>query len=508
MMEMPSSGQTPTGDLFQELDALETAIASAGYEERTALKTRYLATLRLAIREGLDRGETQQAEAKSLHAITLFPDDEDAYEALISLYMESGRAPEAIRTLERRQNLPVLLQAHAPPEMPSGSSARSMQRFPVRRWAAPLAVLLAAGAGVTAVKIQHRVPPAPVGSKQEAVSKSTQAGRALEQEITAYNDRADYREAERLCNLALTLYHQDGNRSGVAEASARKGQVREAQGDRAGARRCYQEALSIRRERNEALAVAHLLEMLSGISQSDGDYAGADRLLQESQMLRQQGKEIVGVALCLRDRGILAADQGRYETAAANYRECLRIVAPLNKPEIEAHVHALQGIAARDQGALRQARSLLTGSLAFWQARNHPRWIAGMKRELGITAFYEKRNKEAEALLAESIRGYAGVGDRSGLAGTQVWMARVMMQQGRGSEAAALLQAAQTSPMEQQSLLFRARLQEASAEVLAKSDPREASAQLARASAQRRKMNCPLPPAERRRFSTLANSLH
>ncbi len=511
-MGFNSSEQAENTDLVNELSALEAAIISGNNETRDAHVAKYLATLRLVLRDCLANGQVEQADSIAHKAIMLLPDCEEVHEALIHLYMQSGRATKAIRHLEMRQNLPQLVDRSTSLLLTSKSETPSKRQFRGARRMLPLAVPVAAAALIMAVTVGQRFQanyfPPRAKAKSGSLTAPLSPKRALETALTAYNDRADYGEAERLCDIVLAQYRLTGNEAGIADVLARKGQAVEAQGDFASARRCFEEAITVRRQRNEQLAVAHLLELLSDLSQRDGDYKEADRMLQQSQSIREKAGDRVGVALCLRDRGILAADQCRFETAAANYGECIRIVAPLDKPEIEAHVHALQGMAARDQGDFRKARALFTRSLAFWQARNHPRWTAGMKRGLAITAFYEGKDAEAETLLAESLKGYGGVGDRASVAGTQIWLARVLIRQGRVDEASLLLKAATEAQQAQMSPLLLARTWEAQAEVLAQSNPGQAGSLLASANAQRERLNCPPPPVERSIHIALVKSLH
>jgi tetratricopeptide (TPR) repeat protein len=505
-VEFPSSDRTKSSELVQELTALETALSSGNAEVRTALRMRYMATMRLVVRECLEQGCGAQAESKALHALTLFPDEEEAHEALISCYVQSGRVAEAIHHLETQHSLTASgqfasLTTPLTPIAPSNKWPRRMSR------AAILLVMLGTGAGITTVVRQRAPSPASVKINRQVAPALLSPERVLELELTAYNDRAEYREAQRLCDVALAQYRQAGNQAGVADSLARKGQAVEAQGDNVQARQFYQAAISIRKQRNEPLAVAHLLEMLSGLSQSEGAYKEADAMLQQSQDLRQQGNDVVGVALCLRDRGQLAAEQCQYNTAATDYRECLRLIVPCNKPDIAAHVQALQGMMARDQGDFQRARRLLTSSLVFWQARNHSRWVAGMKRALAVTAYYERNDAKARQYFEESLQGYERVGDHAGTVETQLGLARVLAHLGQLKEASLLLHAVQAASQEPKSPLFLARTWEAEAEILAHSEHGQAESLLTRAQAQRQKLNCPLPPVEQSRMQLLRKLL-
>ena len=354
------------------------------------------------------------------------------------------------------------------------------------------------------------VPPTRAQTETRApVLAPTQTSAPAEwiQQAQAAYEHAEYRRAETCAAMALHIFRRGNYREGIATAQDTRGQALQALGKFRQARACYEEALGIREQLRNAAGQAHLLEMLSGLAQHAGDDARAERLLARSETLRLGLSDTVGVALCERNRGIVAAEQGRYAVAEARYRRCLQLVKSLHKPEIEAHVHALQGALLRDQGHLEPARALLTGSLRFWEQRKHPRWIAGMQRHLALTAFYADRLPEAEKRLRTSLAEYRSVEDTCATAETQIWLARVVSRQGQHSAAAALVKQAMPILQEQGARLAIARAWELSAEMKAAAAPGTALSLLQRAAVERAKLKYPMPPVERRHFAHLRRFL-
>lgn len=144
-------------------------------------------------------------------------------------------------------------------------------------------------------------------------------------------------------------------------------------------RSCFEEGLSIARERGDALLTVWALLGVGDTASSQGDYQEADDLLAESLALCRAAGYWPGTLWALNYQGVTALRQGR----AAEARECWeRAVAAAREGHLDSRIcWTLNSLANlnRDEGRQGQALALAKESLTLVRA-------AGIKPDFSWTA--------------------------------------------------------------------------------------------------------------------------
>ena len=222
--------------------------------------------------------------------------------------------------------------------------------------------------------------------------------------------QGDYAEARHRYEQALAIYHELGDRRGVAALLGNVGLVVKDQGDSARATAYYQESLAAFQELEDRRGVANALNNL-GIAAGDaGDFARAAALHERSLALKRELEDARGIITSLNNLGAIALDQGNYERAMALHEESLVLARALgHRPSSIVSLGNL-GRIAREQGAHDRAIELYAQCLTLCQAVGDKRGIASTLEGLGGLARLQQRSRHAAHLygLAEAIREAIG----------------------------------------------------------------------------------------------------
>jgi tetratricopeptide (TPR) repeat protein len=145
-----------------------------------------------------------------------------------------------------------------------------------------------------------------------------------------------------------------------------------------------------------------------------------------------------GRARALFAAGVLAGEQGNYESADELMRENLDIAHQLRDTQgVAVSLNAL-AVHARDRGDLAVARSLLEESLVLWRELDDPKAVARSLSNLANVVKLEGDYSCARSLYAECLSIFTDLGDRTGVAWSINYQGDVARDQGDSAAARTL----------------------------------------------------------------------
>jgi predicted ATPase/serine/threonine protein kinase len=136
--------------------------------------------------------------------------------------------------------------------------------------------------------------------------------------------------------------------------------------------------------------------------------------------------------------GVLAGEQGNYESADALMRENLDIARQLRDTQgVAISLNAL-AVHGRDRGDLAVARSLFEESLVLWRELDDPKAVARSLSNLANVVKLQGDYAHARSLHAECLSIFKELGDRTGVAWSMNYQGDVVRDQGDSAAARAL----------------------------------------------------------------------
>ena len=136
--------------------------------------------------------------------------------------------------------------------------------------------------------------------------------------------------------------------------------------------------------------------------------------------------------------GVLAGEQGHYDSADALMRENLDIARQLRDTQgVAVSLNAL-AVNARDRGDLAVARSLFEESLVMWRELDDSKAVARSLSNLANVVKLEGDYARSRSLYAECLSIFKGLGDRTGVAWSMNYQGDVARDQGDSADARAL----------------------------------------------------------------------
>jgi predicted ATPase len=136
--------------------------------------------------------------------------------------------------------------------------------------------------------------------------------------------------------------------------------------------------------------------------------------------------------------GVLACEQGHYDSSDALIRENLDIARQLRDTQgVAVSLNAL-AVNARDRGDLAVARSLFEESLVIWRELDDSKAVARSLSNLANVVKLEGDYARSRSLYAECLSIFKGLGDRTGVAWSMNCQGDVARDQGDSAGARAL----------------------------------------------------------------------
>ena len=226
-------------------------------------------------------------------------------------------------------------------------------------------------------------------------------------------DRAQYQEAERLYQRALTICERllGPEHPHTTAIFNNLGLLYWNQGKYEEAESLYQRALTIK-ERvlgPEHSSIAGTLNNLANLYGRQGKYEQAEPLYQRALAIYERvlGPEHPDIASIFNNLGILYKNQGKYEQAEPLHQRALvireRVLGP-EHPDVADTLQSL-GILYRNQGKYEQAEPLHQRALKIYEqvlGPEHPH-TAGILNNLGALYYNQGKYEEAEPLYQRAL---------------------------------------------------------------------------------------------------------
>ena len=257
----------------------------------------------------------------------------------------------------------------------------------------------------------------------EGIAPSAQA-KAYDAAARLAAVQGDRDQKELLCKKSLTLYHQLGDKLGMAHALFLLGGGSHDWGsgsrkweDIAASRARTEEALKLFRESGHQEGAAWSLNRLALLTKRQGEYARARVLLEENLALHRTLGNKRGIAASLFHLAEIAfVYEGNPATASALIEESLALYKELGaKGGIAASI-SLLGQLALAQADATTARSLLEESVTLCREMRHQDGLAQSLSALARVEACQGNYAVACALYKESLAIYGVLGDQDGVA--------------------------------------------------------------------------------------------
>jgi non-specific serine/threonine protein kinase len=157
--------------------------------------------------------------------------------------------------------------------------------------------------------------------------------------------QADYTQAARYHEQALTLYRELKDKKGNATALNNLAAQLASQGDSVGAHTLFTESLELYRELGDQLGIIYALANLAVVALHHGDYPGSQALSEEALALSQASRHAWGTANTFSNLGLAVFQQGDHKRATELFKQGLRLFQELG--DIVGMTECLEGLALR-----------------------------------------------------------------------------------------------------------------------------------------------------------------
>jgi predicted ATPase/transcriptional regulator with XRE-family HTH domain len=212
----------------------------------------------------------------------------------------------------------------------------------------------------------------------------------------------DHRGRAARYEASLALYHQLGDRDGIARALNNLGTTAADRNDHAAAIALHQESLDIFRSLGDVHSVAMCLANLGQSAMELGDLGRAQALLEEANTIRRRLGDSLGLARSLMGLGVVVARAGDIARSAALIDESIGLCRDLGDEATLAHVLARRGAAAQAAGLSERATADFAEAMRLAQRVEAPRIAVACLQ--GLAALAEA---QGERDVAGRLRGAA-----------------------------------------------------------------------------------------------------
>ncbi len=227
------------------------------------------------------------------------------------------------------------------------------------------------------------------------------------------------------------------NRQTLAQVLIRLGNLYQAQGDYAQARKLYLQSLGFATAIGDRQVISDAILGLGLVASSQGDYAAALQFYEQSQH-RTQG-DVQLIASILNNRGEVALRQGDFAKAREFFQQSLSLARALGAPHVIARNLVNLGSVAASQGACAEARKYYQQSLDLAQALGDRKVISCSMLGLGNMATSQGDYEAARKYYQQSLDLAQALGDRSVIGRVLAGQGLLAAKTGRSVEARKLL---------------------------------------------------------------------
>jgi tetratricopeptide (TPR) repeat protein len=415
-------------------------------EERLAVEGRYWEAVR-------DWGKAIEVY-RTLWA--RYPDNLENALRLAAAQTAAGRAREGLVTVAAGRALPPPARDDPRLDLAEAQAAAALSDFPLQRQAAARAVAASERLGASLLAAQARIaecwalrnlgePQAALGACGEGERRYTAVGDrsglafALSTRAGVLYDQGDLAGARRVYEEALATYRSTGDQNGVARALNNIAVVARNQGRGEEARRLYGEVLALCKSIGDRYGAAQALNNIAVALSHEGDLGGARRMLEEALVVRRELGDRAGEAYALANLGTVRRQLGELEGAREALEQSLAIRRDTGQRVAEVSSLVAIGRLLLERGDLEGARERFTAALAACRDTGNKSCAAlalsglgELDATAGDLAAARGRHDEALALRAET-------GERAAAAESRLALAQLALEGGDAAAAASAL---------------------------------------------------------------------
>jgi len=249
-----------------------------------------------------------------------------------------------------------------------------------------------------------------------------------------------YREGLRWLEQALALSATDDELRAKALSCA--GALARNQSQYSAAERCFNTALSIYQQLNDAYGVARMLNALGSVAYFQ-DATAATAYFEKALEMHSRLCETREMAGALNNLALLAEGQADYQRAAALHKQALALFQSLGDDVNAAYVLGNLGVVAEYSGDFQMATEYYQQSLDLHELTGEKWGMAAMLTNLGSALERLRRGREALPLLIEGLNIFSELDDRAGIAQALSALARNALHRKAHQDATQYLAAAE-----------------------------------------------------------------
>ena len=227
----------------------------------------------------------------------------------------------------------------------------------------------------------------------------------------------DYPAALEHYNSALVLYHELGNRSGVATVTGNIGVVSDSTGDYPAALEHFNSALALHHELGYRSGVATVTNSIGNVYYNAGDYPAALEHFNSALVLFHELGNRSGVASVTGNIGIVYNDTGDYPAALEHYNSALALHNELGNRSGVASVTGNIGIVYDITGDYPAALEHFNSALALHHELGNRRGVARATGNIGNVYGSTGNYPAALEHFNSALALFHELGNRSGVAG-------------------------------------------------------------------------------------------
>jgi eukaryotic-like serine/threonine-protein kinase len=442
--------------------ALAQAWSALGYDERAKLSAKRAFDLS----ENLSRQDRLSIAAQYWETLrdwnkavetyqelyTLFPDNVEYGLRLADSQTSAGKAKDALATVERLRNLPLLISRDPRIDLSAAVAYESLGDFEQDK-------LFSERSGRSAELIGERMIVARaaikegwalrrLGQKDESIATLKKAqelfsaagdeqgvATAMRASGAVLAEMGDYSSAQKQCEQALAIFRRVGDRRGTALTLNSLAIIQYERGELDQAKHLYEQTLEIQREVGSKTNTAGALGNIANVEDAQGHLAEALKLNEDSLTIFRETGDQRATGTALGNVAVLLYEMGDLAGAKSKYAESLEIKQKIGYQRGIAYDLSGLGEVFRTEGDLLTSRQKQEEALAIRTKIGEKHNAAASGLYLAQLSLEEGKSAEAENQVREAATEFQAEKSEPDQAMALVILSQALLAQNKISEA-------------------------------------------------------------------------
>jgi serine/threonine protein kinase/tetratricopeptide (TPR) repeat protein len=397
-------------------------------------------------------GESPKAVESYRALWEFFPDHVDYGLSLIRAQIAGGHGSDAEATLLDLRKVTVSEADAARIDLAEASIAESLSDFKRQQASADRAASRGRAVGASLLVAQALQLDAEawerMGQSQKTIELSNQArelyvsasdrrgaARTLLMVGDLLFDEGDYEGARKHFEDALSVFRDIGAQKGIRSTLERIGNVFYAEGKLRESETYYKQTLQFDQTLNDPLGLASDYGNLANALDGLGDLSGALKMQQQSLTAFNQVGDRRGASATLNNLGNLFVEMGKLDEAKKNFEQSLTMTREIAYRRGEPYPLSGLGDILLARGDSAGAREQYEQALALCKEMNDQDFTAQIDASLASIALVEKRYSDGESLAKQSAAGFEKANSPGNIAWAHALLARNLLGAGNLTEA-------------------------------------------------------------------------